>query len=187
MTLPSSAPVRPPARRRQIPGASALLLALLLAACGTTRPPLMGRVEDGRAVPIVTATPKPVTRGSGRGAVAAPARESTARSADAAVIYFGPDRYQVDDNYLPLLQTHAERLLADPELQLRIDAYTDDEGPREYNLELARMRGVMVQRQLQALGVPPRQLQVVAHGPGRPQAGVARNAAEQRRVELHYR
>jgi peptidoglycan-associated lipoprotein len=174
----------------------AFLLSLVLPACGPSTPPLMKRVEDASAppprVPIVVAVPKPVG-----GADAAPAPAPAAArnppppaappAPDTSVIYFGRDRYQVDEAYAPLLQAHAKRLLSDPGLMLRIDAFTDESGPSDYNLELSRMRAQMVQRQLRALGVPARQMQVVGHGQGRGGQGATRAQASARRVELSYR
>jgi peptidoglycan-associated lipoprotein len=191
--------------------AASLIAALLLAACGPSQPPLMKRVEDAEAtrprVPIVTAQPRPTPgaeaaanapRSLGKPAAAAKEAapvDAAAIAPDASVIYFGHDRYQVDDAYAPLLQAHAKRLLADPAQLLRIDAFTDDSGPADYNLELSRMRATMVQRELRALGVPARQMQVVGHGPGERHARHAANSsgtraptpASARRVELSYR
>lgn len=192
--------------------AATLAAAVLLAACGPASPPLLKRVEDAETArpraPIVTAQPRPTagaeaaanaSRGLGKSA-AGPREAATADAAalapDASVIYFGHDRYQVDDTYAPLLQAHAKRLLADPAQLLRIDAFTDDSGPADYNLELSRMRASMVQRELRALGVPARQMQVVGHGPGERHARHAVNTsgtrsqgpqANARRVELSYR
>lgn len=180
----------------------ALALCLVLSACSGGRPPLLSKVLDadrsGRSAPIVTASPKSAGRAS-EGTT--PSTSATGGGIEMSevgeidnVIYFGPDRYEVDDAYLPLIQAHAERLLAEPSLQVRIDAFTDPVGPADYNRELARMRAVMVQRQLRAMGVPARQIQIVAHGPGkRAKAGTGagssgtRTQASLRRVELNYR
>jgi peptidoglycan-associated lipoprotein len=105
-----------------------------------------------------------------------------------SVIYFDFDAYTVKDEYRPLLQAHAKRLLADPSLHLRIDAHTDEHGPADYNLELARMRAVSVQKQLLSLGVPATQLQIVGHGRDKAARGKASaSVASSRRVELSYR
>lgn len=172
----------------------AFLLSLVLPACGPSTPPLMKRVEDASAppprVPIVVAVPKPVGGADAAPAPAAarnPPPPAAPPAPDTSVIYFGRDRYQVDEAYAPLLQAHAKRLLSDPGLMLRIDAFTDESGPSDYNLELSRMRAQMVQRQLRALGVPARQMQVVGHGQGRGGQGATRAQASARRVELSYR
>lgn len=176
----------------------ALAATVLLAACASDRPPLLGSVRkasppQGRA-PVVVATPTPVTApgvttsvgGSGTaGPSAAPAADEDVP----AVIYFDPDVYTVKDSYRPLLQTYAKRLIADPDLRLRIDGHTDDSGPADYNLELARMRAQMVMKQLISMGVPASQLQIVGHGKGQPKAkgAGAQAQAANRRVELTYR
>jgi outer membrane protein OmpA-like peptidoglycan-associated protein len=165
----------------------------LLAACGSDQPPLMKRVEDDKApppqVPIEVAVPKPAKGAEGGPAATASTRGLVAPASpvslapDTSVIYFGVDRYQVDEAYAPLLKAHAKRLLSDPAQLLRIDAFTDPTGPADYNLELSRMRAQTVLRELRALGVPARQLQVVGHGPERKRG----RAGHARRVELNYR
>lgn len=161
------------------------LLAALAGCASSTgsQPPLLKRVEDDRPAPIAVVVPKPVRAD---GSTAAPSGEDSTRDLP-SVIYFGLDRYTVDDTYLPLLQSHARKLLSDPSLQLRIDAFTDDQGPAEYNLELSRMRALSVQRQLKALGVPPTRMQIVGHGPARKAVGGNGTRTSSRRVELTYR
>ena len=189
----------PTDRRRLAAPALTLVIATMFVACASNEPPLLKRVEkDGdppaqaARAPIVLVVPKPAHGADQPGGAAGPsAAPSTTRglqvpgtavaAPDSSTIYFGRDRYQVDDQYAPLLQAHAKRLLSDPGLTLRIDAFTDRSGPAEYNLELSRMRAQTVQRQLRALGVPARQLQVVGHGPVRGGGG------NPRRVELNYR
>jgi peptidoglycan-associated lipoprotein len=178
---------------------------LVLAACASGKnPPLLGSVR-GKPAPVVVATPTPVppegrspmqgsvtVSGSGTSASPSPAVQAANAALEddgTAVIYFDPDAYLVKDSYKPMLEAHAKRLIADPDLHLRIDGHTDDNGPADYNLELARMRAQMVMKQLVSLGVPPAQLQIVGHGKGRPRAkGLGAQAqAANRRVELTYR
>ena len=168
----------------------ALWLALLLGACAADKPPLLAKVQRATPTaespapakaPIVSALPMPV-----------PPDPVSAAPADApdpvppSVLYFDSDVYELKDEYRPVLQAHARRLLRDPALQLRIDAYTVDQGPADYNLELARMRAQSVLKHLVALGVPAARLQVVSHGKGRAAARGA-TLASSRRVELSYR
>ena len=177
----------PPSSRSSLRAAVACMsLLAALAGCASStgpQPPLLKRVEDDRPAPIAVAVPRPVRAES---ATSPSSVEDRARDL-ASVIYFGPDRYTVDDTYLPLLQSHARKLLSDPSLQLRIDAFTDDQGPADYNLELSRMRALSVQRQLKALGVPPTRMQIVGHGPARKAVGGSGTRTSSRRVELTYR
>ncbi|MED5617700.1 OmpA family protein [Ideonella sp. BN130291] len=184
-----------------------LSLTVLLAACGSSpKPPLLNSPKtsasaEPKKAPVAVATPVPVPSAQGP-ATAAASGTSTSTGAstngspasaiaaaddnDPAVIYFDSDVYTVKDEYQPLLEAHAKRLIANPKLRLRIDAHTDNNGPADYNLELARMRAQSVMKQLVALGVPPQQLQIVGHGKGRAAKGGKAQAAN-RRVELTYR
>jgi peptidoglycan-associated lipoprotein len=124
------------------------------------------------AVPVETATPVPV-----------PVPVAAQRPQRADVIYFKPDAYKVDARYRRALQAHARRLKADPQLRMVIQAHADSSGDREYNLALSKKRAETVAKQLKALGVPARQLELVYHG----EAAGERVAAAERRVELLYR
>jgi peptidoglycan-associated lipoprotein len=172
-----------------------LALTLLLAACASDNdPPLLrsvrGKNLQGKA-PVVAAVPTPVSGLQTPGAtmVAGSGTAGAAEDELPSVIYFEPDEYQVKESYRPMLQAYAKRLLADPDLRLRIDGHTDDTGPADYNLELARTRAQMVMKQLVGMGVPPAQLQIVGHGKGQPKAkgSNAQSQAANRRVELTYR
>lgn len=173
-----------------------LALTVLLAACASDRnnPPLLGSVRgknvQGKA-PVVAAVPTPVPGLAAPGAsvVAGSGTSGAAEEELPSVIYFDPDEYQVKESYRPMLQAYAKRLIADPDLRLRIDGHTDDSGPADYNLELARTRAQMVMKQLVSMGVPAAQLQIVGHGKGQPKArgSNAQSQAANRRVELTYR
>lgn len=153
----------------------------LLAACASDDQPTL------RKAPIVAAVPK-ATADDPLPKVQVTSAIGTEHAVP-SVIYFDSDRYRVSDEYKSVLQAHAKRLLADPNLHLRIDGHADGVGPADYNLELARMRAQMVKRELIDLGVPADQLQVVGHGDGRPAAkgASAQALAANRRVELSYR
>jgi peptidoglycan-associated lipoprotein len=176
-----------------------LSLVVWLAACSSApKPPLLNSPKstasaEPKKAPVAVATPNPVPspsssggtgNGSNAGNVAATANDD---DDNPAVIYFDSDVYTVKEEYQPLLEAHAKRLIANPRLRLRIDAHTDNNGPADYNLELARMRAQSVMKQLVALGVPQQQLQIVGHGKnGRP-AKSSKAQAANRRVELTYR
>jgi peptidoglycan-associated lipoprotein len=141
---------------------------------------------------IVQAHPVPVGAAADASA-AARAGSSGTRSAAAGLpspsaLYFAPDVYEVRDADRNALQAHAKRLLAHPELRLRIVAHTDPQGPPDYNAELARMRALSVKKALLGMGVPADQLETAAVG----QPGAARKHLSQaqmatlRRVDLSY-
>jgi peptidoglycan-associated lipoprotein len=105
------------------------------------------------------------------------------------VLYFEPDAYKLSPRYRPTLEAHARKLKASPNLQLVIRAYTDARGAYDYNLALSKKRAETVAKQLVAMGVPPRRLELAHHGERRATAGgrTGRATAEDRRVELIYR
>lgn len=166
------------------------LLVLLAACAAQNQPPLMASVR-GKA-PVVSVLPTPVQPDAPDGEVAGSGTSSSssvsaAEAALPSVIYFDADEYQVKESYRPMLQAYAKRLIADPDLHLRIDGHTDNTGPAHYNLELARVRAHMVMKQLVAMGVPAAQLQIVGHGMEKPRSKGAGTQAANRRVELSYR
>jgi len=166
--------------------APALVAAGLLAACASPQEPARSGRKHAKA-PVVVATPMPGAPATAGGS----GTFSPPPSADEpdSVIYYDPDTYTVKDSYRPMLQAYARRLQANPGLRLRIDGHTDDNGPADYNLELARVRAQMVMKELTALGAPPSQLQIVGHGKDQPKARGAtlQSQAANRRVELSYR
>jgi peptidoglycan-associated lipoprotein len=198
-------PTMPPRPRPTVFPALGLSLVVWLAACSSApKPPLLNSPKSAasaepKKAPVAVATPNPVpsasswsgsaaTSGTGNGSNAGAAVASANDDDDnPAVIYFDSDVYTVKEEYQPLLEAHAKRMIANPRLRLRIDAHTDNNGPADYNLELARMRAQSVMKQLVALGVPQQQLQIVGHGKsGRP-AKSSKAQAANRRVELTYR
>ena len=110
------------------------------------------------------------------------------RTPTPSALYFASDVYEVRDADRAALKAHAKRLLAHPELRLRITAHTDPEGPPDYNAELARMRALSVKKALLGMGVPPDQLETAAAAQaaaGRKHLSQAQMAAL-RRVDLSY-
>lgn len=163
-----------------------LVFMLLLGACASGGKSLFA--ASARKAPVIVAVP--VSAAAPSGTVGASGTKGPAGAEPAlSAIYFDPDTYTVKDSYRPVLQTYAKRLIAEPDLHLRIDGHTDDNGPGDYNLELARMRAQMVMKQLVSMGVPAEQLQIVGHGKEKPKARGGRASADavNRRVELSYR
>ena len=80
----------------------------------------------------------------------------------------------------------AEILLEDTSLRLRIEGYTDSEGPDEREIRLSQHRAQSVARYLAMQGVTPSRMDVIGYGKSKPIApndspeGMARN----RRVEM---
>jgi outer membrane protein OmpA-like peptidoglycan-associated protein len=83
------------------------------------------------------------------------------------------------DRLLVSLRSH-------PEARVRIEGYTDDQGPAAGNLKLSRDRAVAVQRYLVAHGIAASHLSAVGFGESRPIASNSTEAgrAQNRRIEL---
>lgn len=86
------------------------------------------------------------------------------------------------------VQHHAERLKADPKLEVKLVGYTDDLGSPSYNLAIAEQRVNAIHKQLRDYGV--RLNQIRRHVAGREQLAPACRTTEcrqkMRRVEFNY-
>ena len=103
-------------------------------------------------------------------------------------VFFGFDRYNVEDQYLPLVQMHAQYLAANGQQRIRIEGNTDARGSSEYNLALGQRRSVAVAQQLVNRGVNGAQIEAVSFGKERPAAqGWSEEAhAQNRRADINY-
>lgn len=85
-------------------------------------------------------------------------------------IYYDFDRYDIKEEYVPIIEAHANFLLAHPELKIRVEGNCDDRGSREYNLALGQRRADSVKRAMTLLGVDAGQIETVSFGAERPVA-----------------
>lgn len=110
-------------------------------------------------------------------------------SPSARVILFDYDSFVVKPEYQPLVQAHADRLLADKALHVMLEGHTDERGGREYNLALGQKRAEAVLQALRLLGVPDAQMEPVSFGEEKPAAQGSSEAdwAQNRRTEINYR
>lgn len=103
-------------------------------------------------------------------------------------VYFGFDRYNIDEQYVPLLNAQAAYLVANPATNVIVQGYTDERGTPEYNIALGQRRADAVKNFLATNGVAPTQLQTVSYGEEKPavlghtEAAYAKN----RRAVLAY-
>ena len=113
----------------------------------------------------------------------APGADSSGR-----IIYFEFDSDVVRADARPIIESHAEYLLANPAAAILLEGHTDELGTREYNIGLGERRGNAVRRVLLAFGVDPQQVEVVSYGEERPAAAGQDEFAyaENRRVEIAY-
>ena len=146
-------------------------LATTLAACSSTK----------------TTTTDTGTTGTQTGAVMDPFNPNSPLAQQRSV-FFGFDRYNVEDQYLPLVQMHAQYLAANGQQRIRIEGNTDARGSSEYNLALGQRRSVAVAQQLVNRGVNGAQIEAVSFGKERPAAqGWSEEAhAQNRRADINY-
>jgi peptidoglycan-associated lipoprotein len=85
-------------------------------------------------------------------------------------IYYEYNRYDINDEYVPLIEAHANFLLLHPDLKITIQGNCDDRGSREYNLALGQRRAEGVKRALSLLGVSDEQMEAVSLGAEKPVA-----------------
>ncbi|MDX1443929.1 MAG: peptidoglycan-associated lipoprotein Pal [Gammaproteobacteria bacterium] len=104
------------------------------------------------------------------------------------IIYFEFDRSDIPQKYLDLLSKHAEYMIANPDMKVRLEGHADERGTREYNIGLGDRRAQSVRRILVFQGVDSDQVSTVSYGEERPQVeGSTEEAyAKNRRVEIVY-
>ncbi|SUA64139.1 15 kDa peptidoglycan-associated lipoprotein [Oligella urethralis] len=146
-------------------------LAATLAACSSTK----------------TTTDTTGQTGTQTGAVMDPFNPNSPLAQQRSV-FFGFDRYNVEEQYLPLVQMHAQYLSANAQQRIRIEGNTDARGSSEYNLALGQRRSVAVAQQLVNRGVNGAQIEAVSFGKERPIAqGWSEEAhAQNRRADINY-
>ena len=86
----------------------------------------------------------------------------------AQTLYFDFDRFDIKDEFRPLLEGHAQVLAADRSVRLVIEGHADERGGAEYNLALGQKRAHAVAKALSLLGVADSQVEAVSFGDTRP-------------------
>lgn len=172
------------------------LLAMLLAACGTTgkQASVEDRTEDKAATtavtPAATGTESTgVAAGDVSGsALAGDPRKDPASPLAKRSVYFDFDSYAVKEEYRSMLQAHAGYLRSKGDARLILQGNADERGSREYNLALGQKRAEAVRRALSVMGVDAAQLEAISFGEEKPRALGSTEAAyaENRRTDLVY-
>ncbi|KPK35441.1 MAG: cell envelope biogenesis protein OmpA [Betaproteobacteria bacterium SG8_40] len=85
-------------------------------------------------------------------------------------VYYDFDRYDIKEEFVPVIEAHANFLLAHPDIKIKVEGNCDDRGSREYNLALGQRRADSVKRAMTLLGVDEKQIETVSFGAERPVA-----------------
>jgi len=103
-------------------------------------------------------------------------------------IYYDFDKYDVKDEYKPIIEAHAKYLREHPEAKMLIQGNTDERGSREYNVALGQRRADGVKNMLKLLGVRDDQVEAVSLGEEKPKALGHDEAAyaQNRRCDMLY-
>ena len=175
----------------------AALLAAALAGCAATPEEQEGAgVEDRKpgARPGTGAQTQPITqppvasvdltgKACARSLLTDPSSILSKRS-----IYFDFDRYEVRDEFKPLVEAHARYLRDNKQAKMLVQGNTDERGSREYNLALGQKRSEAVKRMLMLLGAREDQVEAVSLGEEKPKAEGHTEAAwaQNRRGDILY-
>ena len=103
-------------------------------------------------------------------------------------IYFDYDRYDVKEEFRPLVEAHARYLREHPQTKMLIQGNTDERGSREYNLALGQKRSEAIKRMMMLMGAKEDQVEAVSLGEEKPKAqGSTEEAwAQNRRGDILY-
>jgi len=85
-------------------------------------------------------------------------------------IYYDFDRFDVKDEYRPLVEAHARYLRENSGAKVLIQGNTDERGSREYNVALGQRRSDGVKKMLILLGAKDAQIEAVSLGEEKPKS-----------------
>jgi peptidoglycan-associated lipoprotein len=155
---------------RILPIIAAASLVALFAACASTEDKPAAKPEAAPA-PSATATPRqaPTVDVTKRGAGGAAALKDPNSILSKRSVYFDYDKYDIKDEYKPLVEAHARYLRENPGAKMLIQGNADERGSREYNVGLGQRRSDTVKRALVLLGAREGQIESVSLGEEKPQ------------------
>jgi peptidoglycan-associated lipoprotein len=145
------------------------------------------RQQRGEAPVIRPMTENQVTGGQSLGDSSVAGKEPVDLLSQRA-IYYDFDRYDIKDEFIPMIEAHARFLVKNPQFRIDVQGNCDSRGSREYNVALGQRRANNVKRALVALGVSERQIQAISFGAEKPVAlGQNEKAwAKNRRSDVVY-
>jgi peptidoglycan-associated lipoprotein len=165
-------------------------LLVLLGGCQTTPK------TEGTGVAVEERTPSTgaATTGSTNTAVAGTSTTSGNPLKDPRSIlskrsvYFDFDRYEVKDEFKPLVEAHAKYLNGNKTARMTVQGNCDERGSREYNIALGQRRADQVKRMMALYGATDGQVETVSFGKEKPRnPGHDEGAwAENRRDDMVY-
>jgi peptidoglycan-associated lipoprotein len=167
----------------------ALVAVTLLAACASTPP-------AGSKAGVEDRTPSANSQQGG--AAVTPVAPKTEQAANPLTnpnnilskrsIYYDFDKYNIKDQYKPLLRAHADYLMKHPGAKMLIQGNTDARGSREYNIALGQRRADGVKKMLELMGASDSQIEAVSLGKEKPRCTEQTEAcySQNRRSDMLY-
>ena len=103
-------------------------------------------------------------------------------------LYYDYDKYDVRDEYKPLLQAHANYLKQNRSAKMLIQGNCDERGSREYNIALGQKRADGVKKMLLLMGAQESQIESVSLGEEKPRCTDATEVCygQNRRGDMLY-
>ena len=103
-------------------------------------------------------------------------------------VYFDYDKFDVKDEYKPLIEAHAKFLRDNASAKMLIQGNADERGSREYNVGLGQRRSDAVKKMLTLLGARESQIESVSLGEEKPACNEHNEGcwAKNRRDEMLY-
>jgi peptidoglycan-associated lipoprotein len=158
----------------------------LLSACSTPAPVVAPAPAPAPvAAPAPAAAPAPVAAP----AAALPAYlDPNSSIYKTRSVYFDFDKYTVKPEFDAVVADHGKFLAANPNVSIKVEGNTDDQGSAEYNLALGQKRAQAVITALKSQGVQDGQMEAVSFGKEKPKAAGsdADSRAQNRRADLSY-
>jgi peptidoglycan-associated lipoprotein len=147
-----------------------LAAAAVAAGCATTpdeQAPVS--VEERAAKPPAAVETKPITRVdlTSKPAPGSPLKDPN-NILSRRSIYYDYDKYDIKDEFRPLVEAHAKYLRENPGAKMLIQGNADERGSREYNVGLGQRRSDSVKRALTILGAKENQIESVSLGEEKP-------------------
>jgi len=165
----------------------------LLGACSTTEEQSPAKVEERQPARAQTQQPeKPrvatVDVTKPRAADALSPLKDPKNILSRRQVFFDYDKFDVKEEYRPLIEAHAKYLRENPSARMLIQGNADERGSREYNVGLGQRRSDSVKKMLTLLGARESQLESVSLGEEKPMCSESNEGcwAKNRRGELLY-
>ena len=103
-------------------------------------------------------------------------------------VFYDLDRYDVKDEYRPLLQAHGKYLAEHRNAKMLVQGNCDERGSREYNVALGQRRSEGVKKMLVLMGAKDSQVESVSLGEEKPRCAEHTEAcwSQNRRADMLY-